>query len=456
MKKLWRLFGVIALGMIFCAGCGDGQAGGIPSVQPVEAEGIYTGSNGESGKGQSGEKITLTLGTVGNVNLQSVVDAYNRQSGNYFVEIVNYLPEQVDSGGYEASVDRFGMDIATGKGADIIDLAALDTEVLAYQGILMDLEPFLEGEAQERYLTNILDCLKTGDALYELGPSFAFYTVVGNGAEVGMENGWTLEEMMKCFANKGRGSDALTGFGRDQSVAAALTSYSLEDFIDWEKGRADFCKEEFYQILRFGAKRDAAGISKISVESIKSGTHLAAMETILSVAAYQQRMQLFGGKLAVKGIPCSNGTGVAVRLYNALGINAHSKCAKGAWDFLRFYAQGDWAENDWTITGFRIDRSAFEEQLEQAMVQEYSEGSPIPKGSFDNPDVPYVYAATQEEVAAVRELVALADRKNAYNEMISKIVNEEVGLYNSGAQTVEQTAEKVQSRVQLYLDEQKQ
>lgn len=449
-KKIRGICAVAVLSATFLAGCGSGKS---PDLGISFQTDMPIQTDETNHPGQDGERITLTLGTIGNRNLQNVVDAYNRQSENYFVEIVDYLPEQFDNAVYEASVDRFRMDIATGNGTDIIDLDQLDVEVLGCRGILMDLEPFLEG-TQERYLTNILECLKTGDALYELGPSFALYTVVGNGAEVGMENGWTLEEMMKCFADKGRDSNALTGFG-SECVSTALTNYLLEDFIDWEKGEADFCKEEFYQILRFGAKWDAASVSKISVESIKSGTHLAAMELILSVAGYQQRMQLFGGNMAVKGIPCSSGTGVAVSLYYALGINAHSECAEGAWDFLQFYTEGSWAEDDSTIIGFRIERSAFEKQLEQAMVQEYYEGSPLPKGSFDDPDVPYVYAATQEEVAAVRELVALADRKDAYNRIISNIIDEEVGAYNSGAQTVEQTAQKIQNRVQLYLDEQR-
>lgn len=449
-KKIRRVCAVVALSATFFTGCGGGKS---PDLDTGFQADLPVQSDGTEHPGQDGERITLTLGTVGNRNLQSVVDAYNRQSENYFVEIVDYLPEQADNAVYEASADRFRMDIATGNGADIIDLAELDTEVLGCRGILMDLEPFLEG-TQERYLTNILECLKTGDALYELGPSFALCTVVGNGAEVGMENGWTLEEMMKCFADKGRDSNALTGFG-SVCVSTALTDYLLEDFIDWEKGEADFCKEEFYQILRFGAKWDAAGVSKISAESIKSGTHLAAMDLILSVAGYQQRMQLFGGNMAVKGIPCNSGAGVAVRLYDAMGINAHSECAEGAWDFLRFYTEGSWAKDDWTIIGFRIERSAFERQLEQAMVQEYYEGSTLPKGSFDDPDVPYVYAATQEEVAAVRELIALADRKDGHNRTISNIIDEEIGAYNSGAQTVEQTAQKIQNRVQLYLDEQR-
>lgn len=45
MKKIWRFFGVIAFGIIFCVGCGDGQADGLSGVQPAEAEGVSAESN---------------------------------------------------------------------------------------------------------------------------------------------------------------------------------------------------------------------------------------------------------------------------------------------------------------------------------------------------------------------------------------------------------------------------
>ncbi len=65
------------------------------------------------------------------------------------------------------------------------------------------------------------------------------------------------------------------------------------------------------------------------------------------------------------------------------------------------------------------------------MIQEYNNGEPLPKGSFDDPGIPSVYAATQEDVMAVRELILLADRREAYNATISRIIDEEVVVYNN-------------------------
>lgn len=54
----------------------------------------------------------------------------------------------------------------------------------------------------------------------------------------------------------------------------------------------------------------------------------------------------------------------------------------------------------------------------------------------------------------LRKVIALADRR-AFDitPVIIGIVEEEVSGYYAGAATAEQTAQKIQNRVQLYLDE---
>ena len=77
MKKIWRFFGVIAFGIIFLCGCGDGQVDGLSGVQPVEVEGIHIESNGQGGNEESGERIKLTLGTLGTGRiLQRAVESF--------------------------------------------------------------------------------------------------------------------------------------------------------------------------------------------------------------------------------------------------------------------------------------------------------------------------------------------------------------------------------------------
>lgn len=123
---------------------------------------------------------------------------------------MDYLPEQYDNVVWEASQDRLRMDLATGKEIDIIAFGDLVADELGYAGVLMDLNTFMTSQdKQEKYLGNILECVQTGDFLYAVSPAFTLEFIVGDGSRLGMENGWSMEEMMKSFKKNGSSESAL-------------------------------------------------------------------------------------------------------------------------------------------------------------------------------------------------------------------------------------------------------
>lgn len=78
MKRLWRTLGAIALGMVFLVGCGDEPTDVTLNGQPIGSTETGVENNGQIGQEESGERITLTLGTVGtDRRLESAVESYN-------------------------------------------------------------------------------------------------------------------------------------------------------------------------------------------------------------------------------------------------------------------------------------------------------------------------------------------------------------------------------------------
>lgn len=469
MKKLLTGLAGIVFGVFFLTICGKGQAEAVSGVQPAEAEDSDTEEYGQSGQEESGEKILLTLGIMGtDPRLENAVEAYNVQSEKYYVKIVDYLPKEYDCAVREASRDRFQMDLATGNGTDIVSLRGQAADELGYAGVLMDLNAFLTMEdRQEKYVGNILECAQTGGALYEISPEFVLEFIVGDGSKIGMENGWTLEEMLDSFERNGRDGSAL-GKGGVRTVARLL-QYSIEDYVDWETGTADFCNEEFYRVLQFGKEADSGEYVYPTRESLASGTHIASCELLMSGADLQYFMGLFGDNMVVKGYPSNYGTGVAVRFESSMGISSYSQHPEGAWDFLEFYVEGTWTERKFYLEetlieedffsvfhAFPLNRQLFEEKLERSMVQRYTDGGVALAFRREEGGTPNFYVNTAEDVEKLRELIALADRRSFSGQsVIIKIIEEEISGYNAGTFTAEQTAEKIQSRVQLYLDEQK-
>lgn len=177
---------------------------------------------------------------------------------------------------------------------------------------------------------------------------------------------------------------------------------------------------------------------------------------------------LLGDDWVVKGWPCNQGTGVKVRFYNTFAVSSYSQCPEGAWDFLEYYMTLDWLEECEalhpdlpprtyaSIHGVPLNRLAFEEMLEWSTVQRYYDtGEPVPS-YFGEGGVPNFYANSVEDVEKIRELVTLADGRGLSNQsFVCRIIGEEISGYKTGVLTAEQTADKIQNRVQLYLDEQK-
>ena len=468
MKKLWRTLGTIALGMILLAGCGGGQADEASGAWPVETGSSGTEvsaqtEQGQSDQGQSnqGQNI-LTLGTCESPwELTYAVEAYNARNGKYYVEIVDYGQEYQD---YDTAQERLKLDLATSKGTDIIWVGNLVVDELGYAGVLADLNAYLTPEVRNKYLTNILECAQTGDALYDIAATFELEFIAGDRRKLGTETGWTMEEMLEVFRDNNKDANALGSVG--VNTAQELVLHAIEDFVDWDAGRADFCNQEFYDILEFC--RNESGWVKATQESVASGTHLAVRSGISDVTSIQYKNWLLGDDWVVKGWPCNQGTGVKVSFGDSFAVSSYSQCPEGAWDFLEYCMTLDWLEEYAalhpdlppktyaSIYGLPLNRLVFEKMLEWSTVQRYYDtGEPVPF-YFGEEGIPDFYANSAEDVERIREIVALADGKRLSNlSFVSQIIGEEISGYNAGVLTAEQTAEKIQNRVQLYLNEHK-
>lgn len=66
-----------------------------------------------------------------------------------------------------------------------------------------------------------------------------------------------------------------------------------------------------------------------------------------------------------------------------------------------------------------------------------------------------VYAATQEQVDRVREMIETAQPDIGMDEQIYSIIKDEAQAYFDGQKSVEDVAALVQNRVQTYLNETK-
>lgn len=154
--------------------------------------------------------------------------------------------------------------------------------------------------------------------------------------------------------------------------------------------------------------------------------------------------------------------------------NAFDKFAKAAMtpDFDEFYDP----END--MNGGRVyygmnGKYAEEAAVEDDVVSEtedlkpaavvYGEGQVNEKGWHEVPKTYYwsendtvpVYSMTEKEYGILLDILENCDTVYRYNDELVMIINEEVQGYFQGQKSVEDTAKMIQSRVKLYVNEQK-
>lgn len=94
--------------------------------------------------------------------------------------------------------------------------------------------------------------------------------------------------------------------------------------------------------------------------------------------------------------------------------------------------------------------------MEEDLVYENGQSYSVAKRYYSEPGVVNIQVSkcTPEDVEMIRALVNNVSDKFQYHTKIQTIIDEEVSAYFKGQKNIEDVCAIIQSRVQLYLDEQ--
>ena len=404
------------------------------------------------------EKTTITYGAlyVDQTVKQNIIN-FNKTNEKYRIEVKEYATED-----WETGVTQMNNEITSGAGPDIIDFSAGNVDMYIAKGILEDLNPYIEaaGIKKEDYVENAFNAYAEGDKLYGIVPTFGVLTVMGKTSDVGEKQGWTIDDVMSLMESKQEGTELFNYCSKD-SILYYMCNMSLDSFINWETGECKFNDGYFEKVLEFAnqfPKEVEYNEEGESVPSkIQSGKLLLQEIDVSDMKNYQMYSMIFGEPTTFIGFPSNGGTGSYITASNAMGINVKSENKDGAWDFIKTFIEEDYQKNsvEWY---FPVLRSALDAQFEEAMTPEYTEidGEKVeqPKTTWGWDDFEAeIYAAKQEEVDAVKALIESADGVVSNNEEISNIIAEEAAAYFEGQKSAKDVADVIQSRVQIYVNE---
>ncbi len=394
------------------------------------------------------------------------ITAFNRQSQEYRIMVQEYGDASMS---FDKKMEVYAKDLEAGNIPDIIDLTycPMTLETLICVGAVEDLTPYLEADEtikKEDYIPNVLSAYERDGGLYAIMPCFGVEAFVGRADEIGEKKTWTTEDVITLLDSKEADTKLLPGADK-WSILWIMCNRNQDMFIDKDSGACSFTGEEFKKILEFANRFPNEGNDDSTLDDLRNGRTLLNREVITSVQQYQMYEYMFGGPVNTIGYPSFGESGLTLKSNGTtVAMSTYSENKEGIWEFIRFNLSKERQENAGSPNGgFPILKSALEKQFEKDMEQEYikdENGSQreMPKSTWmrslgGEEFTVEVYAANEEQVARVREMIETAQNEESMNTEILNIISEEASGYFEGQKSVEDVAAVVQNRVQLYMNE---
>lgn len=418
------------------------------------------------------QETVITLACVYlDYNLRSAIIDFNKANDEYRIKVTDYSMYNT-SDDYNAGRTKLSTEIMSGIVPDIIMTQNLPANVYQNKGLLEDLLPYIQNDAEisDDVLMDAFKPLITDDGkLYSIADSFYFETLVGASAVVGDIPGWTMKDLEAAMLNMPEGASAFGPEMTRGNLINDLCRMMQEDYIDWTTGECNFTSQEFKDFLAYIKTYpeeinwdeyygDDYNWETDSVEALVStGRVMLTRQYMSDFWSYQYLQAMFRNKpFTFIGFPSQNGKGTIIGYNNACAMSSTCQNKDAAWQFMRTLLTYEYqTQNVWQ---YRINKTAWEEELEGYMTP-YTyideNGNEVVQPNLiyvvgEEIDVGYL---KQEHVDHVLDMLNYAVPETAYDEKIYNIILEESAHFFSGQKTVDDVCDIIQSRIKIYVSE---
>lgn len=409
---------------------------------------------------------------------QQAIINFNRSNDKYRIDVRDYS-EYNTPDDYSAGLTKLTTEIMAGNMPDILSVAeSIPYRQLAAKGLLEDLYPYIDADEQLSrgdFFPNVLSAMELDGKLYAACAGFAVETAVGASSVVGDTPGWTYDDYYAALATMPEGCEGFDiGVDRDTMLEISL-ALDLTDYVDWSAGTCSFDSEGFVKVLDFCKQFPDASYYENYEYTAEDNpdTRVAEGKQMLCVAGfsstdffYKDYDKIFGGQATCIGFPTNNGVGNTLAMLESYAMSSTCHNKEAAWQFLRGFLT-----EEYQIEGYYLptNQKTFEKQLEKAMEVEYEKDAngnyrldengeriPVSRGSVsDGTGVYEIYATTPRQAQMLREVIASATKMMDYDMSIINIVKEEAAAYFAGQKTAQDVCKLIQSKVNIYINEQK-
>ena len=442
-------------------------------------------------------------------NMRDAIVKFNRASNTHRIVVRDYSEYNTDDD-YNAGIQKLNTEMLSGKLPDMIDnnTYSMPVEQYAAKGFLTDLYELIDADAdlsREDFVQPVLKALESADGkLYQLPRTFAVSTAIALDKVAGDYDTWNLAAVKDAMTKLQDGASVFDVYRTKSDILQTCISRNIDAFVDWENGGAHFDSDEFKALLEFANQfpetydwENATDEENDSAQNrMNSGKQLMTDMYVSSFEDMLYQLTGYNGGVKFVGYPSEDGTSNhTFQIDGSIAISSTCADKTAAWNFMKQFLTEDYQSGS-NVWNFPINQKAFDQKMKDAMTEEYQtdengnvvkdeNGNPIriPKmtyyttdagggvafaattetaastvvigGSGVNEDGSIsIYAMTQEQADQILDLINATTAVYGYDESILNIISDEAAAYFAGEKSLDDTANMIQSRVNLYVAEQ--
>ena len=397
------------------------------------------------------EKTELTLATINtSQDLNAAVIDFNRNSEEYRIKVVDYMTEDWD---YDAAITNLQNDIVAGNVPDMIDASSISApwRNWAAKGIITDLYPLMETDgdfAKEELLENVRRAYEIEGSLYVLPTTVGMSGVMVKEKFVQGVEGLTPEYLLELESQLPEDVD-LFWYNYQGEVMYNMVYNNMSSYVNYETGECYFDTDEFKAVLAYAKEQPAEMVWDDSVSlpgQLKEDKIIFYTQTMMQLPDWQFQKFVFGEDVTMLGYS-SEGDGIKL-MQNGCALTITEACEHkdAAWDFLKTFVSEE-AQTGKHLWGIPVTQTGLDNFIYEAQHMDSTHGY-----SWDDVEVE-ITDATDEEIEEFLAIFEKADEVSVQDTAIMSIIEEEVKPYFEGQKSVEEVADIIQSRIDIYLKE---
>jgi|GEM_PF-3526650 len=387
------------------------------------------------------DKIILTVGGFGvsyDQTLSRVIYKFNTSQNEYRVVINQYdhtasnIEEEADI------VARLIADFNSGEAPDMLYGNNFDFNSLGSMGLAMDLTPYINDGSlfeEDDVLPEIVNIMKHEDKCYSLFNGFYLDGYWGLESETDGLTNLTAEEFYSLSNTQRRVAPMLDS----ATIATWIIGKSFDTIIGQANSEHVLTLEQIENVVSLSIENGLDANQELSfpgTESLRSGDYLAVWTGSGNILGYYNLCKSAGEAINFMGFPSVYGSAHVASPNLVISVMQNTEYPEACIEFLSYLYDEEIQNYVFTLGYCPVNSDVFDETCSNT--QEY-----LSDGDFVPSDI----------VVAYKNAIGFIDTYEMNNWGLYNIIEDEINSYDTQGKSIEEIAQSLQSRMDLYVQE---